>query len=214
MTTYDRYRDVFKQIALKTALEAEAYPESSEAKTLKEHEYTWYGKLRARSLLDKAKTICEQEQWSLFTPETVDGPFHGSVRVRHSKYTRGSAENGAKDFYMMTVKVFEKGKPGCRETEFEINKTVFDQFKLLCADGMRKVRYSFPLSNGLELEVDVPEKETEWVKIDLEVEPDQVFKLKPMENFKDLIREDDPSLSKEEKRKIERIKEDFFLINH
>lgn len=162
-----------KRLALAAALggllghvrsfESGEFPTAEDAKTEVELEHTWYGQLEDRSVLEKASSVEKQEQWSVPAKPGDDCLYNGSIRVRKS-------ERDGTVSYMMCVKAFEHKKLGCLENEFEINETTFNQFKRVAGSGMIKTRYTFPIE-GTEyaFEVDVFQ-ETDWVKVDLEVD--------------------------------------------
>ena len=137
---------------------------TANGKRQQELEYSYMAHLTDMKQLDKADSVEEYEQWILMTDDTTRG---GSIRVR--------AVNGSK--YILTMKNHlksVKGAHNAHETEMEVTKDMFDTFKQLATFGSRKKRYVFNVpKEKYYWEVDVylnkDGKNSEWVKLDLEV---------------------------------------------
>lgn len=194
--------------ALRPSLESE-FPAASEAATEVELEHTWYGQLTDRSQLENAASIEKQEQWSV-PAKPEDCRYGGSIRVRKSTPVKIGDRSIQPSSFMMCLKAFEKGKLGCLENEFEINEATFQQFCRVADSGMIKTRYTFPIEGtDFAFEVDVYQ-ETDWVKIDLEVN-DPKFAIPDMPvALKGLIKDNPMKRTPEQEKLIESLMERYF----
>ena len=141
-----------------------ALEEIAEGKSVVEKEIVIYAKITDLSILSKADSVEEQEQWEIKLPKTEDTASSGRMRVRKI-IKEGTTQ------YVYTTKTEVTG--GNLETSLEATEDTFKQFKLLASSGMVKTRYTYAI-RGSELvwEVDVPiltgDNKTDWCKIDLE----------------------------------------------
>lgn len=190
----------------KVSLEAGDFAAAEDAKTEVELEHTWYGQMTDLKELEKATSVTKQEQWSV-PAKPEDCRYGGSIRVRKSVC------NGETSF-MMCLKAFEKGKQGCLENEFEINAATFEQFRRVSDSGMIKTRYTFPIEGtDFAFEVDVY-PETDWVKIDLEVN-DPKFAIPEMPvAIKGLIKDNPMQRTPEQEKLIDELMKRYFRCSN
>jgi len=159
------------QRAVGLALEAE-----TDGKARIEREMVFYCKVKDFSFLGHAVHTEFQEQWQIKVPKTDENS--GSARIR-SRYSVGL--DGVKS-YVLTSKL--KMESGESEVEIPSSPDSHHHFKVISDQGMRKVRYVFPIGDSeLNFEVDVyfnskdadentprtDETFSPWVKVDIEV---------------------------------------------
>lgn len=195
-----------------------ALEEIADGTTKIEDEVVLYACVKDMSVLSKAESFEDQEQWEIKVmptswPRIPDAHKRdlGCVRVRKT-----TADG--KTQYVQTIKIRRKGSNAKDETSFEVTEDVFEQIKQLSSSGMIKRRYIFPIEGRPEkFEVDVfplPDgKMANWVKIDLEWAPKsaQFLRVVPPlpEGFSDVINggTQDP----EEQAFIQKLYSDVFL---
>jgi hypothetical protein len=134
-----------------------------------EKEIEIYGLMRNMDELDKASGWELQEQWGLYVPKTDLNAASGGPRVRMTQKSDGEVE------YVLTTKT--KRSDGSNECEEVSSQGMFDLFKLLADQGLRKKRFFFPIEGtSMKFEVDVFSGPTgapePHVKIDLELTDD------------------------------------------
>ena len=184
-----------------------ALEEIAEGKSVVEKEIVIYAKITDLSILSKADSVEEQEQWEIKLPKTEDTASSGRMRVRKI-IKEGTTQ------YVYTTKTEVTG--GNLETSLEATEDTFKQFKLLASSGMVKTRYTYAI-RGSELvwEVDVPiltgDNKTDWCKIDLEykVYPTTIPELPP--GFNAVITNQRDKQTKEEKELLYELYETIFL---
>jgi len=164
--------------ALEQGLQLSQEDHAASGQIGQEIEYLFFFKLSDLSQLLKAPKIVEQEQYELILPKAEGSTQQGFLRVRSERL------KGANDtIYTLTLKVAEDGVRGRKEAPQEISQDFYELYKGLCAKGMTKTRFYFPIEGGegkgpdgsdLVWEVDVfadptTEGACPWVKVDLEV---------------------------------------------
>lgn len=130
-----------------------------------ELEYTFYGKLKDKTQLEKANSVESHDQWDIRFAYDI---LKGTVRCRKTVIGQEAAK------YTLCLKKVVEGVAGRTETETETTDEIFDAIQSMAQSGMRKTRYKFPVPDSeLVWEVDIFQdldgKEIEWVKLDLEV---------------------------------------------
>lgn len=190
--------------------------------TAYEREYVFHAKLHDRDVLNNATDIEEQEQWSVKIPKTDTTPIEGSVRVR--KVTK----NGKTDYTLTTKTPATVDGTGVGhikltqafvETSVEVNKEMFEQFKMLATLGMVKTRHILPIE-GTKMVYEVDSfkqkngKFSEWVKIDLEVNSQLMELPKLPDEFKDVIYNQKGERTPEEARLVQRLYDDVFWLKN
>jgi hypothetical protein len=151
--------------------------EAATGQQIVEDELTFYAKLNDKTLLDKAASKEEQEQWEIKLPKTPDTASAGRLRVRKTTVLPQSYSrtDGITSEYVLTAKTRLEGG-----TELEVanpsSSDAFEQFKRLAPNGMIKTRYIFPIEGtDAKWEIDVFKNKDgtpcEWVKIDFEKTP-------------------------------------------
>lgn len=153
------------------AMEAEA-----DGKARVEKELVFYCKVKDFSFLGHAIHSEYQEQWQIKIDKTDENAAGARIRSRYSV-----GLDGVKS-YVLTSKI--KLENGDSEVEIPSSADSHAHFKLLANQGMRKVRYLFPVGDtGLNFEVDVffsskdadettgrnGETFSPWVKVDIEI---------------------------------------------
>lgn len=150
-----------------------------------EQEYVFFYKLTDLSQLFKASSIIEQEQYEIALPDQGEDQPRGWIRVRceaEKGADQPAGESGDGKHYSLTLKVATPGQHGREEFTLSATKEIFDGYKLLCASGMKKTRFCFPIQGTegrgpndgpLMWEIDVfDDPSTDgacpWVKVDLE----------------------------------------------
>jgi hypothetical protein len=148
-----------------------AMEEIANGQPVKEIEHTIYAKVVSPSELERAASKENQEQWEIRVPKTDGNAGDGSMRVRKT-WQDGKEEEAT---YVRTSKVKMNDQGDKIELPMPSNKDEFTVFKFLGSNGMRKVRFVFPIiGTNLKWEIDMfpkPDGEGfhEWCKIDLEV---------------------------------------------
>lgn len=136
-----------------------------DGKKAQEVEHCILGRLSDFEQLKKATRVEHQEQYEIRTEHDGENQgVNGVIRVRAID----------KKTYVLTTKVYYKGRRGCTETEVETTKDMFEHFKKMAPVGHEKLRHFFPTGEaGKEWEVDVYVKDSgeyeEWVRMELEV---------------------------------------------
>lgn len=167
-----------------------------DGKTAKELEYTFYGKLKDLSELNKAPGKEEHEQWKI--PLDTDKAVKARLRMIDGRR------------FTMATKVKQQGQLGSAETEMDITEDMYKSLRLIAVDGYKKTRYEIPVAGtGLKWEIDVfldhTGKQHPWVKIDLEVtSPDDKIPMFPLE-LEDLILQNGPRFTPEQERFVRRL---------
>ena len=150
-----------------------------------EQEYVFFYKLTDLSQLFKASSIINQEQYEITLPDRGEDQPRGWIRVRRESEKSkdvAAGPDGDGCHYSLTLKVAVPGKAGREEHTLMATKEIFESYKSLCASGMKKTRFCFPISGTegrgmndgpLVWEIDVfDDPSTEgacpWVKVDLE----------------------------------------------
>lgn len=150
-----------------------------------EQEYVFFYKLTDLSQLFKASSIIEQEQYEIALPDQGEDKPRGHIRVRcegEKSAELPAGESGDGKHYSLTLKVAVPGQHGREEFTLSATKEIFEGYKMLCASGMKKTRFCFPISGTegrgpndgpLVWEIDVfDDPSTDgacpWVKVDLE----------------------------------------------
>lgn len=150
-----------------------------------EQEYVFFYKLTDLSQLFKASSIIEQEQYEIALPDQGEDKPRGWIRVRcegEKGADQPAGESGDGKHYSLTLKVSTPGQHGREEFTLSATKEIFDGYKVLCASGMKKTRFCFPIQGTegrgpndgpLVWEIDVfDDPSTDgacpWVKVDLE----------------------------------------------
>jgi hypothetical protein len=156
-----------------------AFEEDAGGTTVGEKELVFYARLENLDALKTATGSEEQEQWQvkIYKNGHASSPGaqpDGRIRVRRTRYRDGQCN------YVQTIKIPQKGSvmghTKMDETSFEVTEDVFNQFRRLATDGMRKTRYFFTVTDErgqpTSLEVDVfpltNGKTANWCKIDYE----------------------------------------------
>lgn len=148
-----------------------AMEEIANGQPVNEIEHTFYARVVSPSDLERAASKENQEQWEIRIEKTDGNAGKGSMRVRKTWAEGQEAEAS----YVRTSKVVMNSKNDKIELPMPSNKDEFTVFKFLAAQGMRKVRYTFPIiGTDLKWEIDMFPKADgegfhEWCKIDLEV---------------------------------------------
>lgn len=179
-----------------------ALEEDTSGKVNRETEYTLYARIVDLSILDKADSKEDQEQWQITIDKTDVNAASARMRVRKT-----TDQNGIQ--YVFTNKT--KAKVGEDEVSIEATEDMFKQFKMVSDSGMVKRRFIFAIRDlNLKWEVDMffnPDGSYfEWCKIDLEV-PQELFtsdfKLPELpKGFTDVIYNQRGQRTKEEIEKI------------
>lgn len=145
--------------------------EIANGQPVKEIEHTIYARVINPSELDRAASKEHQEQWEIRVPKTDKNAGKGSMRVRKT-WNEGKEDEAV---YVRTSKVTMNDKGDKIELPLPSNKDEFTIFKFLSEQGMKKVRFTFPIiGTDLKWEIDMFPKADgsgfhEWCKIDLEV---------------------------------------------
>jgi hypothetical protein len=145
--------------------------EIANGQPVKEIEHTIYAKVVSPSELERAASKENQEQWEIRVPKDDKNAGDGSMRVRKT-WQDGKEEEAV---YVRTSKVKMNDNGDKIELPLPSNKDEFTIFKFLSGQGMRKVRFTFPIiGTDLKWEIDMfPKPDGEgyydWCKIDLEV---------------------------------------------
>jgi hypothetical protein len=173
---------------LKVALgEHVAVEERSDGEAQKEIELVYYARLDVAKL--PATQLREaQEQWSIKIAHSDENAAKGDIRVRKTDFY-DDGDLGRTEYVLTTKVRLEDGTTD----EIPIQSTVdqFEHFKKLAANGMHKVRHTYPIDGtDLAWEVDCfvnPQGGFHpWVKIDLELpegyaggipEPEDMFEI-------------------------------------
>jgi len=152
MTIFDKLRTETVNISLESI--------SMEADVQVEEELVFYARITDIAALKALATNEEeQEQWEIKSPV-------GNGRFRIRKTIDLVDANSPK--YTLTTKL-KRAEGGDVETTADIDGDIFESFKTLCPNGMRKTRYEAPTGTpGYTWEFDVY-KGTEWCKVDLEL---------------------------------------------
>jgi len=159
-----------------------------------ETEHVLYARLTDPAFLANAKSMEHHEQWELKFPKTDKNAGSGRVRIRKT------VREGFPPEYTMTSKTKDPQSGGSIEVTLPVSEAVFQQFRIMSENGMRKDRYHFPVGeNGTDdrvYEVDMYLKHDsqpgakqyyDWCKIDLEVD-DMNAAMPPLpEGFTDII---------------------------
>ena len=194
----------------------------SKSTTSFEREYVFHAKLIDRDILNNAIDIEEQEQWTVKIFVTPATPIEGSVRVR--KVTKNN-----KTEYVLTTKtpapVNNSGVGHIKltqaliESNVEVSKEMFEQFKTIATLGMIKTRHILPIpGTSLVYEVDSFKqnngKFSEWVKIDLEVNS-QMDELPSLpEEFKDVIYNQKGERTPQEAKLVQDLYDNVFWLKN
>lgn len=195
-----------------------ALEEIADGTTKVEDEVVLYACVKDMSVLSKAESFEDQEQWEIKIWPTswprlpnAYKQHRGCVRVRKT------VADG-KTQYVQTIKSRKDDSNAKDETSFEVTEDVFDQIKQLSSSGMIKRRYIFPIEGRPEkFEVDVfplPDgKLANWVKIDLEWAPKSAQFLRVIpplpEGFTDVINGN--TKEPEEQEFIQKLYNEVFL---
>lgn len=172
--------------------------------TSTEIEHEFFGYIEDVSELErlaKKKTIIKQPE---LRSANYDAPGAGLIRVRSYDDKK----------FVLTIKVFAKnnGVNSAEETEYDVDKSVFDSFMKIAPFAVEKVRYTIedPTNKNLCWEVDIPlipGIEFTGCKIDLEVPsintPIPAFPFKTTN-----------MLDKEDKEGIGKLMNLFNVVNH
>jgi CYTH domain-containing protein len=161
MTIFDKLRTEAAIVSMESI--------SMEADVQVEEELVFYVRITDIAALKALATKEEeQEQWEIKSPVS-----NGRFRIRktvdlvvESKFQHLIDANSPK--YTLTTKL-KRAEGGDVETTADIDGDIFESFKALCPNGMRKTRYEVPTSApGYTWEFDVYEG-TDWCKVDLEL---------------------------------------------
>lgn len=179
----------------------------TDGKKAAEVEHCFLARLKDFDQLKKAEKVEHQEQYEVRTkPDEENHGVNGLIRVRAID----------KQNYVLTTKVYYKGRRGCTETEVETTKDMFEHFKKMAPVGHEKLRHYFPTGKeGQFWEVDVYVNESgayeSWVRMELEVTnlkddlPDF-----PLE-VEEFINCDHTKISEEEKKKADKLYKNTFV---
>lgn len=178
-----------------------------DGKKAAEIEHCFLVKLTDFEQLKKAERVEHQEQYEIRTaPNDENNGVNGVLRVRAID----------KKLYVLTTKVYFKGRRGCTETEVETTKDMFDHFKAMAPTGHEKIRHFFPTGEeGKYWEVDVYIKDSgeyeQWARMELEVSrlADDLPEF-PLE-FTELINTDHSKRTDEEKARAEELYDTVFI---
>lgn len=184
------------------SLEAE-----TDGKKAAEVEHCFLGRVKDFEQLKKAERTEHQEQYEVRTkPDGENHGVNGLIRVRAID----------KKTYVLTTKVYYKGRRGCTETEVETTKDMFEHFKKMAPVGHEKLRHYFPTDKeGQFWEVDVYVNDNgdyeDWVRMELEVTnlKDELPEF-PLE-VEEFINCDHTKISKEEKKKADKLYKETFV---
>tara|TARA_Y100001956_G_scaffold82973_1_gene107678 strand:- start:82779 stop:83429 length:651 start_codon:yes stop_codon:yes gene_type:complete len=194
--------------------------ESNAPGTQRELEYEIYGIVEDMSTIDNLDAQKEtQEQYERLLE-------NGSIRIRAT--TKDDATE-----YVMTLKSWEKGKDGRKESNSEaIESEFFEHWKEIATSGVKKTRYFVPAGKqklnrpeniekygeyfDLVWEIDVFQGKDgnpcNWVKLDLEVkEPLKEFPPTPLK-LTDTITSGSNSRTEEERKKIRHYYDNVFNV--
>lgn len=148
-----------------------AMEEIANGQPVNEIEHTIYARVVDPTDLEQAASKENQEQWEIRIEKAEGNAGKGSMRVRKT-WAEGQE---AEATYVRTSKVVMNDKGDKIELPLPSNKDEFTVFKFLAVQGMRKVRFTFPIiGTDLKWEIDMFPKADgdgyhEWCKIDLEV---------------------------------------------
>ena len=157
-----------------------------------ETEHVLYARCTDFAFLGNAKSMEHHEQWELKFPKTDKNGGSGRIRIR--KVVR----EGFPPEYTQTSKTKDPSSGGNVEITVPVSEALFNQFRIMSENGMRKDRYHYPVEDGSDrvYEVDMFLKHDsqagakqyyEWCKIDLEVD-DMNAAMPPLpEGFADII---------------------------
>lgn len=163
----------------------------------KEIEFTFYGRLKDPSQLEKAVHIEEHEQWRV--PFKIEVPGLRQ-RIRMIDGRR----------WVLSTKQERDSAIGWDEIECDISKDMFNTLRLAGTHGYKKTRYVFPVPGTDKIwEIDVfPTRggdKSLWVKIDLEVnDPNAPIPAFPLD-FLEMITNQDVQQTQEEKAFLDKL---------
>ena len=200
-----------KKSLLQIALEAE----QTTGKINKEIEYVFYARLVDNGILEKATSKETISQWEVRIEKTEENASSGRIRIRKT------IENG-ETTYVMTTKTLGQSV-GELKKEIEVSnpssEDAFNQFKLFAPYGMKKTRYTLPVGQGdLVWEIDIHQlangSNSEWVRIELEVEQELETVPQLPDAFQDVIYNQRGNQTEEENKLIERLYDEVFLAKN
>ena len=200
-----------KKPLFQIALEAE----QATGKVNKEIEYVFYARLVDTGILEKATNKEELEQWEVRIEKTDENASSGRIRIRKT------IENG-ETTYVMTTKTLGQ-YVGELKKEIEVSnpssEDAFKQFKLFAPYGMKKTRYTLPVGQSdLVWEIDIhkleDDSDSEWVRIELEVEKELETVPQLPDAFQDVIYNQRGSQTEEENKLIEKLYNEVFLAKN
>jgi len=157
-----------------------------------EKEHILYARLTDPAFLKNAARMEHHEQWELKMPKSEKNAGSGRIRVRKT------VKEGMDPEYTQTSKTKDPKTGGQIEITIPVTEAVFNQFRIMSENGMRKDRYFYPIDDGSDrvYEVDMFLKHGtqaganqyyEWCKIDLEVD-DMNAAMPPLpDGFADII---------------------------
>jgi hypothetical protein len=157
-----------------------------------ETEHVLYARITDFAFLANAKSMEHHEQWELKFPKTDKNAGSGRIRIRKT------VREGMPPEYTQTSKTKDPKSGGNVEVTIPVSEELFNQFRIMSGNGMRKDRYHYPVDDGSDrvYEVDMYLKHDsqpgakqyyEWCKIDLEVD-DMNAAMPPLpEGFADII---------------------------
>ena len=153
MTIFDKIRSETAKVSLESI--------SMEADVQVEEELVFYARITDLAALRALSTKKEdQEQWEVKSPVG-----NGRFRIR---FTHGDENGTIYSKYTLTTKL-KRAEGGDVETTADVDADIFESFKALCPNGMRKTRYEVPTGfPGYTWEFDVYDG-TDWCKVDLEL---------------------------------------------
>lgn len=192
-----------------------AMEELSDGKVFKEIEHVIYAKIVDFDELKKAVSMEHQEQWEVRIPKTDKNAGKGTIRVRKTWIEGGDPT------YVITTKIPTNTEGDKIELPLPSNADNFTQFRFLAEQGMKKIRYCFPIIGTkkvweFDVFVDVEGKPHEWCKIDLEVESrDEPIPEFPIRLDEVILPEGFGRKDPEESGKfISKLYEDFFITKN
>lgn len=169
-----------------------ALEDQADGKAHLETEHVLYARCVDFAFLKNAKSMEHQEQWEVKIPKSEQNGGSGRIRIRKT------VKAGFPPEYTQTTKTLDPKTGGNIEVSIPVSEELFNQFRIMSANGMRKDRYFYPVEDGSDrvYEVDMflkagtqagAEQYYEWCKIDLEVD-DMNAAMPPLpDGFADII---------------------------
>ncbi len=212
---------IFQKLQKSSAKLAKDYislEERSDGATEDEHELVFYAKLTDISALANLKYE-DQEQWAYrftsFNNLNVQNRVRRTIAGETTQYTHT----------VKTFKFSQEQVPVKSECCLEATSDLFELYKTISENGMRKRRFFLPFivnqkEYTFEIDVfrnsDTEETFSEWVKIDLELDPEKVNATDWVKHLPECITDviDSRNPTPEQKAQITDLYETVFLVKN